>query len=168
MSNDPMSRKPFIIGMMGGQDADPEILKEAQHLGDEIAKRGFIVLTGGGPGVMRAASEGAHRAGGLVIGILPNERKRPLAGYPNEFVDIPIYTGMWDARDAINAKTPHVLVALRGGAGTVAEIALAVKSGTPVICLHDPGLAGPVFHDLIVVETVEAVMEALDKMLGDR
>ncbi len=165
--NDPLtSRKPFIIGIMGGQDADPDILKEARHLGDEIAKRGWVVLTGGGPGVMRAASEGAHRAGGLVIAILPNERKRPLAGYPNEFVDIPIYTGMSDARDAINAKTPHVLIALRGGAGTVAEIALAVKSGTPIICLHDPGLTGPAFRDLIVAETVEAVMEILDQMLS--
>jgi len=153
---------------MGGQDAAPEILKEAWHLGDEIAKRGYIVLTGGGPGVMRAASEGAHLAGGLVIAVLPSERKRPLAGYPNEFVDIPIYTGMSDARDAINAKTPHALIALRGGAGTVAEIALAVKSGTPVICLHDPGLAGPVFRDLIVAETVEAVLEVLDGMLSKR
>ena len=165
MSTKLASRQPFIIGIMGGQDADPEALKEASHLGDEIAKRGLMVLTGGGPGVMRAASEGAHRAGGLVIAVLPNERKRPLAGYPNEFVDIPIYTGMSDARDAINAKTPHVLIALRGGAGTVAEIALAVKSGTPVICLHDPGLTGYAFRDLIIVETVEAVMEVLDNML---
>ena len=117
---------------------------------------------------MRAASEGAHRAGGLVIGILPNERKRPLADYPNDFVDIPIYTGMSDARNAINAKTPHVLIALPGGAGTVAEIALAVKAGTPVICLRDPGLAGPAFQDLIIAETVAEIMETLDRMLGCR
>jgi hypothetical protein len=127
---------------MGGHDSDPE--------------------------TMKAASEGAHRAGGLVIGILPNDRKRPLAGYPNEFVDIPIYTGMFDARNVINAKTPNVLIALRGGAGTLSEIALAIKAGTPVICLHSPGFTHPVAGDVTIVNTVEAVMDAMDTILGKR
>ena len=85
---------------------------------------------------MRAASEGAHGAGGLVIGILPNDRKRPMEGYPNEFVDIAVFTGMYEARNVINAKTPHCLIALAGGAGTLSEIALALRAGTPVIALR--------------------------------
>jgi len=168
MGDRPISHRTFIIGVMGGHDSDPEAMNEALQLGEEIAKQGYMVLTGGGPGAMKAASEGAHRAGGLVIGILPNDRKRPLAGYPNEFVDIPIYTGMSDARNAINAKTPHVLIALKGGAGTLSEIALAIKAGTPVICLHSPGFTHPVARDVIVVNTVEEVMDAMDKILGNR
>jgi uncharacterized protein (TIGR00725 family) len=168
MGDSGIPRRPFIIGVMGGHDSDPETMSEALQLGEEIAKRGYIVLTGGGPGAMRAASEGAHRAGGLVIGILPNDRKRPLAGYPNEFVDIPIYTGMFDARNVINAKTPHVLIALRGGAGTLSEIALAIKAGTPVICLHSPGIIHSMASDVTVLETVEAVMDTMDKILAAR
>ena len=75
---------------------------------------------------------------------------------------------MSDARNAINAKTPHVLIALRGGAGTLSEIVLALKAGTPVICLHSPGFTHPAASDMIVVNTVEAVMEAMDKILGNR
>jgi uncharacterized protein (TIGR00725 family) len=168
MGNSRIPHRTFIIGVMGGHASDPETMSEALQLGEEIAKRGYIVLTGGGPGAMRAASEGAHRAGGLVIGILPNDRKRPLDGYPNEFVDIPIYTGMFDARNVINAKTPHVLIALRGGAGTLSEIALAIKAGTPVICLHSPGFTHPMAGDVTIVNTVEAVMDAMDKILGNR
>lgn len=151
---------------MGGQAPDPQTLKDALLLGERIAQRGCVVLTGGGPGVMKAASEGASRAGGLVVGILPSERGKPLDGYPNEFVDIAIYTGMSDARNAINVKTSHVLIALQGGAGTLSEIVLAIKTGTPVICLHDPGLTHPATKGVIVAETVEGVMEALDRMLA--
>jgi len=158
--------RPFIIGIMGGQEPDPETLRDALSLGERIAQRGCVVLTGGGPGVMKAASEGASGAGGLVVGILPNERCKPLDGYPNAFVDIPIYTGMSDARNAINVKTSHVLIALQGGAGTLSEIALAIKTGTPVICLHDPGFTHPAAGGIIVVETVEGVLEALDKILA--
>ena len=87
-------RKPFIVGVMGGHEAPPEILEEARRIGEGIAKRGHVILTGGGDGVMKAASEGAFRAGGLVLAVLPSDRVRPLEGYPNDFVDIAICTGM--------------------------------------------------------------------------
>jgi len=115
---------------------------------------------------MRAASEGARKAGGLVVAVLPSERHYPAKGYPNDFVDVPIYTGMSDARNAINAKTPDVLVALRGGLGTLSEIALALKSGTPVIGLRCPRfeIAGDI--DVIRVATVESVFEEVERILG--
>jgi len=117
---------------------------------------------------MRAASEGAHHAGGIVIGILPSERNRPLNGYPNEFVDIAIYTGMSDARNVINAKTPHVLVALSGGVGTLSEIALALRAGTPVVGLHCPSFALLANSDFTAVNTIEEALEEIDKILAIR
>lgn len=146
---------------MGSHRENAPSVNDARVLGEAIAKRGHILLTGGGPGVMKAASEGAHDAGGLVIGILPTERKRPLSGYPNDFVDIPIYTGMYDARNIINAKTPHVIVALGGGAGTLSEMAIAVKSGTPVIGLHAPEME---LSDDDLFTPAASVGEALQKM----
>ncbi|MEK6654648.1 MAG: TIGR00725 family protein, partial [Thermodesulfobacteriota bacterium] len=109
-------RKPLIVGVMGSHGEEPEVREQARLLGEAIARRGHVLLTGGGTGLMKAASEGAHGAGGLVIGILPNDRQRPMNGYPNEFIDIAIYTGMYEARNVINAKTPHCLIALAGGA----------------------------------------------------
>ena len=133
-------RKPFVIGVMGGHEAPPAILDDARRIGEGIATRGHVLLTGGGDGVMKAASEGAFRAGGLVVAVLPSDRVRPLAGYPNEYVDIAIQTGMADARNAINAKTPHVMIAIDGGWGTVSEIAHALRNDTPVIGLKTPAI----------------------------
>ncbi|HOK06927.1 MAG TPA: LOG family protein [Syntrophales bacterium] len=158
-------RRPYIVGVMGGADAPAPLLEEAFLLGDGIARRGHVLLTGGGPGIMRAASEGAWRAGGLVIAVLPNDRLWPLDGYPNEYVDIPIYTGLSDARNVINAKTPHLIVILPGGAGTLSELALALKAGTPVVTLRrdPPEFAPP--GACVRAETVAEVLAVMDDRL---
>jgi hypothetical protein len=101
-----------------------------------------------------------------VIAILPNDRKRPLRGYPNEFVDIPIYTGMYDARNVINAKTPHILVALDGGPGTLSEMAVAMKNGTPVIGLNCPHVELPEENDFTIVETVVEAIREIDERVA--
>lgn len=159
-------RHPLIVGVMGSHKEEPSVMEDARRLGEAIARRGHVLLTGGGPGLMRAASAGAHRAGGLVIGILPNDRRRVLDGYPNEFVDVPIYTGMSDARNVINAKTPHVLVALNGGVGTLSEIALALRVGTPVIGLHCPEFSLPEDQDFTPVASVEEAIREMDIVLA--
>ncbi len=167
MSRISVARKPYIIGVMGShRGASPAVMEDARRLGEAIAKRGYVLLTGGGPGVMRAACEGAYKAGGLVIGVLPNDKQHLLKKYPNEFVDISIFTGMYDARNVINAKTPHVLVALSGGAGTLSEIAIAIRSGTPVISLHAPQFTIPEDHDFIAVNTVEEVLRKIERILA--
>jgi uncharacterized protein (TIGR00725 family) len=167
MSKITVARKPYIVGVMGShRDESPAVMEDARRLGEAIAQSGYVLLTGGGPGVMRAACEGAHKAGGLVIGVLPNDKQHPLEKYPNEFVDIPILTGMYDARNVINAKTPHVLVAMSGGAGTLSEIAIAIRSGTPVIGLHAPPFTIPEDHDFIAVNSVEEVLIEIERILA--
>jgi uncharacterized protein (TIGR00725 family) len=165
MSKIEIKRKPLVIGVMGGHKAPANILEEARRLGEGIAKRGHVILTGGGEGVMKAASEGAYRAGGLVLAVLPSDRVHPLEGYPNDFVDIAIYTGMADARNAINAKTPHIIVAIDGGWGTVSEIALAMRNDTPVIGLKTPSIDLPHGGRLVACDTAEEVLDALDRLL---
>lgn len=167
MSTIEVRRKPFVIGVMGGHEAPPAILDDARRIGRGIAERGHVLLTGGGDGVMKAASEGAFRAGGLVLAVLPGDRVRPLAGYPNEFVDIAIQTGMADARNVINAKTPHVMIAIDGGWGTVSEIAHALRNDTPVIGLKTPAIGlsyGPRFT---AADTVDEALAALDRLLSN-
>lgn len=159
-------RKPFLVGVMGSHAQGEGLSEQARLLGEAIARRGHVLLTGGGTGLMRAASEGAHRAGGLVLGILPNDRQRPLKGYPNEFVDIAVYTGMYEGRNVINAKTPHLLIALAGGAGTLSEIALALRAGTPVIGLGCPATDLEGKGGFLRVETVAEALEAMDGILA--
>ncbi len=167
MSTIEVRRKPFVIGVMGGHEAPPAILDDARRIGKGIAERGYVLLTGGGDGVMKAASEGAFRAGGLVLAVLPSDRVRPLAGYPNAFVDIAIQTGMADARNAINAKTPHVMIAIDGGWGTVSEIAHALRNDTPVIGLKTPAIDLPHGIRFKAADTVEEALAVLDRLLSN-
>jgi hypothetical protein len=104
-------------------------------------------------------------SGGLVIGILPNDRGHPLEGYPNEFIDIPIYTGMYEARNAINAKTPHLIIALAGGPGTLSEMALALKGDVPVIGLHAPRFSMEGDYRYHVVDSTEGAIKIMDQIL---
>jgi len=167
MSTIEVRRKPFVVGVMGGHDAPPAILDDARRIGRGVAERGHVLLTGGGDGVMKAASEGAFLAGGLVLAVLPSDRVRPLAGYPNEYVDIAIQTGMADARNAINAKTPHVMIAVDGGWGTVSEIAHALRNDTPVIGLKTPAIGLPHGNRFTAVDTVEDALAVMDRLLSN-
>jgi uncharacterized protein (TIGR00725 family) len=90
---------------------------------------------------MAAASRGAAEAGGVTVGVLPTAG--PAGGYPNDWVQIPIYTGAGSARNAFNILSADLCVAIGGGPGTLSEIALALKAGKPVWCLKSWGLTPP-------------------------
>jgi uncharacterized protein (TIGR00725 family) len=124
-------RKP-IIGVMGGAHVSQEVYHMAIHLGELIAEKGWSLLNGGrDAGVMRASAEGAKRKGGTTIGILPGDD----AAESNPFIDIPIVTNMGDARNVINVLSSDVVAACPGSAGTISEIALALKNHKHVILL---------------------------------
>jgi len=120
-----------MIGVIGAADGSASELKMAREVGREIARCGFVLVCGGLEGVMEAACRGACEEGGMTIGILPGTRRSDA----NAFVDIPIITGMGHARNLLIVQTAGAVVALPGGAGTLSEVALALKVGTPVIAL---------------------------------
>ncbi|MCS6782562.1 MAG: hypothetical protein RMI89_07090 [Gloeomargarita sp. SKYBB_i_bin120] len=140
-----MSRR-VIVGVMGpGEGASPDICRVARVLGEKIARAGWVLLTGGrNVGVMRAATVGAHQAGGLTIGILPEAT--PAAAVPE--LDIVIPTGLGQARNVINVLASQVVVGCGWGAGTTSELALAIKFGKPVILLEMPLVAQTFFQHL--------------------
>ena len=122
-----------IIGVMGGGSATPRDTEEAHKLGRLIAQNGWVLLNGGRrAGIMAASARGAAEADGLTVGVLPDDHK----GQLSEHIRIPILTGMGSARNAINVLSSDVVVACPGGAGTVSEIALALKHGKSVILLN--------------------------------
>ena len=124
-----------IIGVFGAGDiseCDAE-WQAAFTVGRQLAEKGFVVLTGGLGGVMTAASKGAKEGGGITVGVLPGNRKTTPA---NRYVDIAIYTGMGEARNAINTKSCEAAIAIGGEYGTLSEIALALKGNCPIILLN--------------------------------
>lgn len=126
--------KKVIIGVMGaGETASEQDMQLAFLLGQSIAKEGWVLLSGGrSVGVMDAVNKGAKSANGLTIGIMPRQETDV-----SDAVDIPVITDMGSARNNVNVLSSDVVVACGiGGAGSISEIALAVKSKKTVILLH--------------------------------
>ncbi len=119
----------MLIGVIGGQDAAAEVLTLAYDVGRELAARGHVLVCGGRGGVMREACRGAKAAGGLTVAILPGDDLSDA----NEFIDVPVITGIGFARNTIIARTANALIAIDGGYGTLSEIAFGLIAGTPVV-----------------------------------
>jgi uncharacterized protein (TIGR00725 family) len=154
-----MERKP-IIGVMGGVSCTDHIKTLAVEVGKLIAKRGAVVLCGGGSGVMEAVCQGASENGGITIGIMPGNNSNESS--PNPYVDIAIFTGMSDARNSINVKSSDIVIAIDGRSGTLSEIALALKNGKSVIGLStwEPLLDGKLPNGFIIASNPK---DAVDK-----
>ncbi len=133
-----MAKTKDIIAVIGSREATEKQLEAAYEVGREIALAGALLLTGGLGGVMEAASKGAKEAGGLVVGILPQEDKNAA----NPYVDIPIATGLGIGRNVIIARTADALIAVGGEYGTLSEMAFGLQLGKPVIGLQSWDIKG--------------------------
>jgi hypothetical protein len=80
---------------------------------------------------MEAACRGAKAEGGITVGILPGTDRQDA----NPYVDVPIVTGLGEARNAIVVRAADTVIAISGGYGTLSEIGLALKMGIPVVGL---------------------------------
>ncbi len=121
----------MIVAVIGDGFCSAETARLAEEVGRQLAEKGATLLCGGLGGVMEAACRGAKRAGGLTIGVLPGRNRRDA----NAFVDIPIVTGMGEARNVIVVSSAQSVIAVSGGYGSLSEIAHALKLGIPVVGL---------------------------------
>ncbi|MGB4593516.1 MAG: TIGR00725 family protein [Coriobacteriia bacterium] len=156
-----------IVGVMGsGRMLDAAAEANAYVLGRLVAEEGWVLLTGGrATGVMDACSRGASEAGGLVVGVLPDETV--MSASPA--VDIAIRTGMGDARNVINILSSDVVIALPGGPGTLSEVAHALKASKPVIVLGwDPGAAFRTTGRVLDAMTPEGAVALARTLLEER
>ncbi|WP_108661006.1 TIGR00725 family protein [Acuticoccus kandeliae] len=122
----------------------------ARALGEALGQYGVQMICGGKGGVMEAACEGHLAAGGLPIGILPDDEWTAA----NPYVAIPIATGLGPARNAIIARAATVLIAVGGGYGTLSEIAYGLHFDRLVLTLA----GAPEVNGAIVCATVEEAM----------
>ena len=139
----------LTVGVLGsGHEAHDRLAAEVGRL---LADLEVNLLTGGGRGVMTAVGRAfveARHGRGVCIGILPcseADAALPRDGYPNAFVELPIYTHLpfsgergqdLLSRNHINVLSSDALVALPGGAGTLAEISLALRYRKPLVAYY--------------------------------
>lgn len=120
-------------GRCGQDEAGRALYAAAVELGGRLARAGFVVVCGGLAGVMEGACRGAREAGGRTIGILPSDDRATA----NAWVEVPVVTGLGHMRNMLVVANGDVVVALGGGFGTLSEVALARKTGKPVVAVGD-------------------------------
>jgi uncharacterized protein (TIGR00725 family) len=117
------------VAVIGGGKAEGATLTLAYKVGQEIARRGAVLICGGLGGVMQAAAQGAQEAGGVTIGILPGPDRRAA----NPFLTYSLVTNIGYARNMVIAHSADGLIAVDGSYGTISEAAIALKLGKPVV-----------------------------------
>lgn len=115
-----------VVGPSG--ELDPDLAAVAAEVGRRLAEAGCVVVTGGGTGVMTAASRGAAEAGGTTLGILPGDDRSEA----NAWVTVAVATGIGELRNGLLVRSVDALVSVGGSWGTLSEIALACRTGVPV------------------------------------
>ncbi|HEX6506994.1 MAG TPA: TIGR00725 family protein [Chloroflexota bacterium] len=147
----------MVIAVVGSGECDARVAAMAREIGMLIAQRGTVLVTGGSTGVMEAASQGAHEAGGLVVGILPGLD----VGDANPWVDVAIPTGMGQLRNGLVVNSASAVIAVAGEWGTLSEIGLARKAGKTVIGLQTWRLSRPdgAADDIVHVDTPAQAVE---------
>jgi uncharacterized protein (TIGR00725 family) len=144
---------PPYVAVVGPGDATPRQLGAAERIGRGLAEAGIVVVCGGLGGVMSAACRGAASAGGLTVGILPGTDRSAA----NEWVRVAIATGLGELRNGLVVRAGDVVVAVGGAYGTLSEVALALKTGVPVVGLDAWSLEG--------VEVVQSAEEAVARTI---
>ncbi len=136
---------PMAIGVMGsaGGEIGGDVRERVRRLGEEVARRGYVLVTGAAPGLPHDAVLGAKSKGGRVIGISPalNFREHVLQyKAPTQGYDLIVYTGSGlMGREIENIRTCDVVVFAGGRSGTLGEFAIAYDEGKIIGVLTGTG-----------------------------
>jgi uncharacterized protein (TIGR00725 family) len=156
----------MIVAVIGGARCTPAEAEAAETTGRLLAEAGAVLVCGGRGGVMAAACRGAKSAGGLTVGVLPGDD----ASQANQWVDVPIVTGLGEARNTIVVRSAQAVIAVGGSHGTLSEIAFALKWGKRVVGLGTWELArrGIPEREILRATTAEEAAELALAVGGKR
>jgi uncharacterized protein (TIGR00725 family) len=154
---------PIAVGVMGSAGGSPSraAFRKVHRLGQEIAERGYVLITGACPGLPHEAVQGAKSKGGITVGISPAlnfgehmmKYKSPCRGY-----DAIIYTGSGlMGREIENIRSCDLVVFAGGRSGTLGEFAIAYDEAKVIGVLL--GTGG-------ITENLETIIGFINKDTG--
>ena len=152
------------LGISGPSAGDARDEEDARRVARWAAGAGHVVVCGGLGGVMAAAARGADEGGGVSVGLLPGDTRD--GATPGLTVALP--TGLGELRNGLLVRAVDALLCIGGSWGTLSELALAVRTGVPVVALRtwlpdDRRAGGP-----LVVRSADDACEVLDRLLAGR
>ena len=145
------------IAVFGGRFITDEIYNDTVEIGKRMAQKNWLVFCGGGEGVMEANAKGVALGGGTCIGILKDKDFKT----GNEYLSIPISTGMDITRNALISYNCDLGVAISGAYGTLSEIAFTLAQEKQLIAYNSWDIPKS-----IQVESVDSLIEEVDKCLN--
>ncbi|AHY45751.1 TIGR00725: TIGR00725 family protein [Rubrobacter radiotolerans] len=148
---------PVYVSVVGAGSATDEEYERAREIGRLVAERGGVVVCGGLGGVMEAAARGAAEAGGVALGVLPDEDR----SRANPYVTYAVASGVGQARNLAVVATGDVVVAVGGEYGTLSEVGLAGKVGRRVVSLGSWDVGDHVVRAASAEEAVERAFSLL-------
>ncbi|MFA6973690.1 MAG: hypothetical protein WC238_03070 [Parcubacteria group bacterium] len=169
------SNKGYKIAIFGAGDEklDKSVYKIAENVGQEIASRGHILITGAAKGISRYAAIGAKKKGGTVIGISPTSNDKEEKDFNVDFKnsDIIIHTGFgYKGRNVVSVRTSDGIIVVNGKFGTLSEVANAEGEQKPIVVLKNSGGCAEMMEDIFkkinpnyeLFATANSSKEALD------
>ena len=117
------------IAVFGGRIVPKDLYMETVKIGQLMARENWLVFCGGGAGVMEAISRGVKLENGTCIGFLKGTSDEE----GNQYLSVPIKTGIGVARNAILAYNCDAAIAIGGQYGTLSEIAYALQLEKPIL-----------------------------------
>jgi len=148
------------VGVIGPRDATARQLAIAEELGQRLGELSIPLLNGGKNGVMEAVSKGCAESGGLVMGFVPDDDWTAA----NDYVTIPIATGLGKGRNVLIAQASLALIAVGGGYGTLSEIAFGLHFDKPVFTLEGAPAIDGVIPKASVDEVIDDLMLVILKL----
>jgi uncharacterized protein (TIGR00725 family) len=151
----------WYVAVVGpGATATDDERETAHEVGRRLAEAGCIVVNGGLDGVMTAAASGVAEAGGTCVGLLPGPDRSGAAAD----LTVAIPTGLGEMRNALVVRGADAVIAVGGSWGTLSELALAMRTGKPVVSVrgwrvtdHD-GSEQPIDRAQTAAEAVAGVL----------
>ncbi len=128
-------------------------LEHAELIGAEIARRGYVLVTGATTGLPYWAAKGAKEEGGVVIGFSPaSTRLAHVKTYrlPLDYHDIIIYTGFnYSGRNLILTRSSDAIITICGRMGTLNEFTIGFEDKKPLGVLEGSGGTADMLRDIV-------------------
>ncbi len=156
MTNKKYPNLRYVICISGSSETghcELDAVEKAQEIGREIAKQGFILVTGATTGMPYWAAKGAKEAGGTVIGFSPAASKaahQRTYHLPIDYHDVILYTGFgYSGRNLLLTRASDAVITICGRIGTLNEFTIAFEDQKPIGVLEGTGGTADMIEGLI-------------------